>query len=116
MPRGSIIAENDLEIVLRRIDSPVIDVIVDPSLAVGMELKRPLAAGATIRHGQVAYPRIVERGQTVTLVAGTAGLEVRMQGKAMANGSEGDRLLVTNLSSGRRVEGIVLANGDVQIQ
>ena len=115
MPRGSIIAENDLEVVLRRIDTPVVDVIVDPKLAIGMELKRPLPAGATVRHGQVAYPRIVERGQTVTLVAGTGGLEVRMQGKAMANGSEGDRLLVTNLSSGRRVEGIILANGDVRI-
>ena len=51
----------------------------------------------------------------MTLVAGTKGLEVRMQGKAMGNGAEGDRLLVTNLSSGRRIEGVVLADGSVRI-
>jgi flagella basal body P-ring formation protein FlgA len=61
-------------------------------------------------------PQIVDRGQTVDLVAQSAGLVVNMQGKALANGSEGDRLLVKNLSSGKRVEGLVLASGTVLIQ
>lgn len=115
LPRGAIISEKDLEVVLRRISTQAVDVIVDPSVALGMELKRPLAAGAPLRHGQVTLPQLIARGQTVTLVAGTAGLEVRMQGKAMGNGAEGDRLLVTNLSSGRRIEGVVLADGSVRI-
>lgn len=51
----------------------------------------------------------------VTLVAGSEGLQVQMQGKAMANGAAGDRLLVTNINSGRRVEGIVLSDGSVRI-
>jgi len=33
----------------------------------------------------------------------------------MANAAAGDRLLVTNLASGRRVEGIVSADGSVHI-
>jgi len=40
---------------------------------------------------------------------------VRMQGKAMGSGAAGDRLVVTNLNSGRRVEGIVRRDGTVQI-
>jgi flagella basal body P-ring formation protein FlgA len=63
----------------------------------------------------VALPELVVRGQTVTLVAGSPGVEVRMQGKALASGAEGDRLMVSNLRSGRRVEGIVLSDGSVQI-
>jgi flagella basal body P-ring formation protein FlgA len=39
-----------------------------------------------------------------------------MQGKALANGAEGDRLLVQNMSSGKKVEGLVLAGGTVLIQ
>ncbi|MEM9398025.1 MAG: flagella basal body P-ring formation protein FlgA, partial [Pseudomonadota bacterium] len=35
--------------------------------------------------------------------------------KALASGAEGDRLRVTNLSSGRRLEGIVLADGTVRV-
>jgi len=115
LPRGALIAENDLEITTRRITSAASDLILDPERAIGMELKRSLAAGSELRYGQVALPRLVSRGQTVTLVAGAKGLEVRMKGKAMANAAEGDRLQVTNMSSGRRVEGIVLADGSVRI-
>jgi len=78
-------------------------------------LKRPLAQGSLLRYGHVARPRLITRGQSVTLVAGASGVEVRMQGKAMASGAEGDRLIVTNISSGRRIEGVVLKDGSVRI-
>jgi flagella basal body P-ring formation protein FlgA len=39
-----------------------------------------------------------------------------MRGKALGNGAEGDRLLVENLSSRKRVEGEVLATGQVLIR
>ncbi|EED30857.1 SAF domain protein [gamma proteobacterium NOR5-3] len=115
LPRGTILAPGDLEMVTRRITSQANDIIVDPQMAAGMELKRPLAAGSTLRHGHVDLPELVSRGQMVTLIAGGAGVEVRMQGKAMGSGAEGDRLLVTNLASGRRVEGLVLSDGSIRI-
>lgn len=115
LPRGALISEADLEMRQRRITSPAMDLIVDPTMAIGMELKRPLAAGSALHHAQVALPELVTRGQTVTLVAGSDGLEVRMQGKAMGSGAAGDRLMVTNLRSGRRVEGVVLADGSIRI-
>ena len=115
LPRGALIAENDLELSTRRITSPVSDLILDPRRAIGRELKRSLGAGTELRYGHVALPRLVSRGQTVTLIAGTDGLEVRMRGKAMGNAAAGDRLQVTNISSGRRVEGVVLADGSVRI-
>ena len=115
LPRGAIISEADLEVTRRRITQRAADLILDKELAVGMELTRPLPAGASLRYGQVDLPELVSRGQTVTLVAGGGGLEVRMQGKAMGSGAQGDRLVVTNLRSGRRVEGVILADGSVRI-
>lgn len=115
LPRGTLLGANDVEMVKRRITAREVDFIMDPKLAVGMELKRSLPAGSPLRYGQVSLPRLVARGQTVTLVAGTGGLEVRMQGKAMGNGAEGDHLQVTNLNSGKRVEGVVLRDGSVRI-
>ncbi|MFK7828975.1 MAG: flagellar basal body P-ring formation chaperone FlgA [Congregibacter sp.] len=115
LPRGALIGVNDLSIKKQRITSRDADFIVDPKLAEGMELKRALPAGSTLRYGHVALPRLVARGQTVTLVAGTGGLQVRMQGKAMANGAEGDHLMVTNSNSGKRIEGVVLRDGSVRI-
>lgn len=115
LPRGTVLSEGDLEMTRRRITQRATDLILDPSLAIGMELLRPLPAGATLRYGHVDHPELISRGQTVTLVTGGEGLEVRMQGKAMGNGARGDRLVVTNLASGRRVEGVVLSDGSVRI-
>lgn len=115
LPRGSIINENDLKFVERRVIQQANDLIVDADMAIGMELRRPLPAGSELRYGQVERPQVVSRGQVVTLIAGGSGFEVRMQGKAMGSGAAGDRLLVTNLRSGRRVEGVILADGSVAI-
>lgn len=115
LPRGTILSRRDLDVVTRRITSRAADIILDPDMAVGMELKRPLPAGSSLRHGHVDLPELVTRGQMVTLVAGGSGVEVRMQGKAMGSGAKGDRLQVTNLASGRRVEGLVLSDGSIRI-
>lgn len=115
LPRGTILSRRDLELVTRRVTTRAADIIIDPSMAVGMELKRPLPAGSSLRHGHVDLPELVTRGQMVTLVAGGSGVEVRMQGKAMGSGAKGDRLQVTNLASGRRVEGLVLSDGSIRI-
>ena len=39
-----------------------------------------------------------------------------MQGTALANGAAGERLLVKNMSSGKRIEGLILSDGSVLIQ
>ncbi|MEM8491636.1 MAG: flagellar basal body P-ring formation chaperone FlgA [Pseudomonadota bacterium] len=116
LPRGSLLAESDLELAVRRISSRSADLVMSMDSVVGLELKRPVAAGVPLRHGQVARPKLISRGQQVTLVAGTSGLQVRMQGKALAGGAEGDRLLVQNTSSGRRLEGVVLPDGSVRVR
>jgi flagella basal body P-ring formation protein FlgA len=113
--RGERIVRSDLELVQREIGTRPGTLILDPARIVGLEARRDLPAGSTLQQGQLAAPLLVERGQTVTLVAGSAGLEVRMQGRALDSGAAGDRLRVTNLSSGRAVEGVVAEDGTVRI-
>ncbi|MEM0954544.1 MAG: flagellar basal body P-ring formation chaperone FlgA [Pseudomonadota bacterium] len=115
LPRGALLGARDLALVNHRITHRAADVITDKHRLIGMELKRPLAAGSLLRHGQVGLPELVTRGQVVTLIAGGPGVEVRMQGKALSSGAAGDRLMIANASSGRRVEGVVLNDGSVQI-
>ncbi|MEQ8515406.1 MAG: flagellar basal body P-ring formation chaperone FlgA [Chromatocurvus sp.] len=116
VPRGAIIADNDLEMVSRAISKDPGALILDPEAIIGLETRRALPAGSTLHHNQLVAPVLVERGQNVTLVAGSHGLQVRMQGKAMANAAAGERLMVTNQRSGRRVEGVVNPDGTVHIQ
>jgi flagella basal body P-ring formation protein FlgA len=42
-------------------------------------------------------------------------MEVRMTGKALANGAAGDIIKIENLSSKQQLEGTVTARGEIQI-
>ena len=60
-------------------------------------------------------PLAVKRGQRVDLVALAGGLEVRMTGEAMSDGTPGQRIKVRNLRSKRVVDGIVKSSTTIQV-
>lgn len=116
LPRHSLITEDDLEMVNQPAGAPRTQgIILDPKQIIGMEITRALNAGATIKPNQLRAPKIITRGQQVLLISGTQGLEVRMQGKALKNAAAGERVKVTNLSSGQQIEGIANSDGTVSV-
>lgn len=115
LPRGTVLTAADLSREPRPLSSDHASVIRDPDLAVGRALDRNKAAGTPLSHHEISAPRIIERGQTVTLISGRPGLEVHMQGKAHGHAAVGDRLVVINTRSGRRVEGVVTDSGAVRV-
>jgi flagella basal body P-ring formation protein FlgA len=116
IPRGELISQGDVAIEQVEISSDFERIIVDQIDIVGKQAKRALRAGEPLRFTQLMHPILIERGQAVTLVSGIAGIEVRMQGKALASGAAGDRILVANERSGRRLEGVVGGDGTVKIR
>lgn len=116
LARNTVISEADIKLVKQPLQAQANGVIYDPAHIVGMELMRPLDAGSTIRVNQLRAPKVVKRGQQVTLVAGTNGLEVRIQGKAMKDAAEGERVTVTALDTGKKIEGIAHSDGTVSVQ
>ena len=115
VPRGEIVSAADVAIEKVEIRSDFDHIIVDQVDIIGKQAKRALRAGQPLRFSQLMHPILIERGQEVTLVSGLAGVEVRMQGKALVSGAAGDRVLVANERSGRRLEGIVNSNGTVTV-
>lgn len=116
LQRGDLVGSNDIALENRRINQDFGGIVTDPVHLVGMEARRNLDAGTPLRHSDLISPVLVERGQTVSIVSGGGGLRVSMQGKALASGSVGDRVLVANLNSGKRVEGVIAPDGSVTIQ
>ena len=51
----------------------------------------------------------------MALVSRRGGVEVRMNGKALGDAGENQRVRVENLSSRRVVQGIVAADGEVWV-
>ena len=89
--------------------------MTDPSEAVDMQMKRSLTAGFALNSNVIALPKLIHRGQRVTLLAQGDGIEVRSEGKALSDGAKGERVSVKNLSSNRIVQGIVSADGLIMI-
>ena len=88
----------------------------DSNQLVGMVAKRSIPAGKAFSLQLVEAPRLVQRGEDVTLVAETDFLTVRMKGKALADGAKGDVIKVKNSTSNRVVEGIVTRPGVVKVK
>ena len=75
---------------------------------VGQEADRRLLPGRPIRVADVRAPRLVRKGDVVAIVYRGAGLEITTQGRAMEDGSAGQAVRVTNITSERLVRAVVV--------
>jgi len=90
--------------------------LTDPSSAIGQTIRRALAAGSVLTAAHLRAPDAVRRGDQVTLISRQGGIEVRMAGRALAAGSLGERISAENMSSHRRVQGVVMGDGEVRVR
>lgn len=77
--------------------------ISDPSLVLGMEVRRNLDPAEPLRDALLAEPLAINRGQIITLASRSGAIEVNTLGEALSNGHIGDQIRVRNLSSERVV-------------
>ena len=84
--------------------------------SLGMQMRRPMRAGQSLRTADLVKPDLVQRDQSVSVIYETPGLYLTTRGKALDSGTEGDVVNVLNLQSKRTVTGIVTGRGQVTIQ
>lgn len=80
---------------------------------VGHRLRRSAQADTIITPDLLTVPLLVNRGQRVSIVGGSGTVQVSVSGEALADGAEGDRIRVRNLSSGKVLQARVIAEGTV---
>ena len=114
--RSELIDDGDVALKNLEIDTDIRGIIIDRSQMVGKVAVRNLTAGQPIRQSDVKAPRIISRGQSVTITSKAGGLTVTMKGRALGNARVGDRVWVQNQSSNKRVQGEVTPGGEVLIR
>src|SRR5579859_7092364 len=112
---GTVIKDTDVKTEQHDVSELPLGFLDDPAVAVGLTVSRPIAGGAYITNQQLVASKAVQRGQTVTLVADAGGMKVSMAGRALTDGLVNQRVRVTNLSSGKVVEGIARSEQVVEI-
>jgi len=112
---GSVLTANDLRVEQHDMSELPQGYFDNPAIAVGLTVARPISGGAIITNQQLVASKAVQRGQAVTLMADTGGMQVRMAGRALSDGLINQRVRVQNLSSGKIVEGIARSEQVVEI-
>jgi flagella basal body P-ring formation protein FlgA len=86
-----------------------------PDAVSGMEASRRLRAGAIVRANDVIAPRLVRRGEPVTINIRSGGLTITTAGRALADGAMGDLVRVVASSTNRTLDAEVEASGSVRV-
>jgi len=112
--RGDTIAESDLTYVLVDGSTLMSGVVTSMNALTGMQTRRMLHAGESVRGDDVRHPIMVVKGQTVTMVFSEPGVELTAMGRAMSEGGVGDIVTVQNPASYRMVTATVSGPGTVR--
>ena len=83
---------------------------------IGMKLKRRVLADSVLTPAMLKKQQVISRGQSVTIIAQSGSMVVRMAGKALGNGAVGERIKVMNIKSRKKLEGTVTSSGEVEVE
>lgn len=86
-----------------------------PEQILGMQLRRPVAAGQPLRLADLVRPPLVQRGATVQIELSATGLSVSGQAVALDDGAEGDLIRVQNMNSHAFLFAEVTGRGAVRV-
>ena len=116
LARHSAISGQDVDIKPQRVPGLSSPYLMSVTELKGQRLKRDVPAGTPLTPAMLQPELLVRRGQQVTVVATTAGFEVRTQAIALSDGSANSRIRVKNLNSAKVVEGVVDSKSMVRVE
>jgi len=112
--RGHIVTAADISLQSTNTSQLNTAYLSNPDAVIGKALKKNLANRAFFTSAVLTQPHIIHKGQHVDLQAGLGGLKVSASAIALTSGAVGDKIGVKNLSSGKIVEGTILAPGIIR--
>jgi flagella basal body P-ring formation protein FlgA len=116
VPRGVTLTAADLRSERRDLAALPYGYVLHANQATGQRVTRSLSEGTVLTPNILTAPQWVKRGERVTVLAQSGGMEIRMTGEALMDGTEGAVVRVKNLNSARVVEGTVIAQGVIQVR
>jgi len=115
LPRNHLLTEADIRIDERDVSRSAAGYMSNKDQLIGQRLKQQVIAGRIFTPAMLQADFLVKRGQSVTLIAVSSGINIKMSGKALKDGALGQRIRVENSKSGRVVEGIVRSQELVEV-
>ncbi|MGE0254106.1 MAG: flagellar basal body P-ring formation chaperone FlgA [Alphaproteobacteria bacterium] len=105
---GETVAAKDIAWARVRADWVRNNTVAEMADLVGMEVRRPLRAGAPVRREDVRAPVMVARGATVTMLYRTANMTLSVVGRALSAGGQDEVIQVANVQTNTVVDARIL--------
>ncbi len=112
---GATLEADDLELRGQNVASLRDDYFTSVEDLIGQKARQSMRAGAVPGQRNVRHADLITRGQKLIIEATDGSVGVRMQGEALQNGREGQRIRVRNLSSQRVIEARVVGRDRVRV-
>lgn len=113
LQRGDGVRQDDVRSEERDITRLGYGYVSDMGEVDGRTLSRAMGAGTVLTPNALGGRMAIKAGDQVQLVSRLNGIEVRASGIALGSGDSGSRLRVRNGSSGKVIDAMVLAPGEV---
>jgi len=113
--RGERIQPGSVKLIKRNITSLRGQYINDITALEGTLAKRMISKGQIVSPAHLIKSKLIKRGESVTIIAETSGITVRMKGKALNDAAAGEQVRVKNTNSKRIIEGIAIKRGQVKV-
>lgn len=111
----TVLRADDVRLARVRTGSLQSDVARSVEEIVGMQLRRPVAAGQPLRSADLFRPPLVQRGSTVQIQLSEGGLSVSGQAIALDAGADGEKIRVQNTMSHAFLFAQVIGPGQVRV-
>ena len=113
--RGEIFSQNNLHLEKRDISTIRSGYLTDPLAVVNKQATRNLGLGSVIKRSNYTEPKLVKRGEKVTIKASSPYLNISMKGVAMMDGIKGQHIRVKNEKSNKTIQATVVQAGLVLV-
>jgi flagella basal body P-ring formation protein FlgA len=113
--RGEVITAGDIDWIQLPRSRVRAEHLASDTALIGMAARRALRAGEPLREFDIEAPRIIERGEIVSLVFQSGALTLAARARAMEDGAEGDLIRFVNLQSNRTVEAVAEGPGRARV-
>lgn len=114
--KGDIIGRHDLNWIDVPARSIQRNVLLKEKDLVGMTPQRISFAGKPLLASDLESPKLVERGDIITITFKNGPLILSTKGKALQSGAKGDIIHIANLSSSKSLEGFVTGTREVSVK
>ena len=115
LPSGRVITDDDLCVKKVNLSKTSANILFDPALAVGKQLRFGVRSGEAVGERMLTMPPLVAKGDQVKIQAREGEVVVSVLGTAMSDGARGDQIKVENTASEKMVIGRVVDKKTVEV-